>query len=328
MGRIKLVIIGVIIALSVSCTLFTNRTESTKIPHRTEFNIFEIPFRLYSTFTSTATASPLPTATATITQTRTKKPSPPASPTSVPSVSMTSTCRSAIDGLYNLRKNLGLPDHFNSGEAFRKSGDFDPNQYFPILDHLSLEYEYTLDYVYYTDDIGGKPMLYARKIGDPPFKSYDDYLASLGEERSGERSYNNLPHAFDYLDKIQVDGSEDGYFQFYVLSELGDQFYLYWHALYNDFIIICDNSDMQVVEHKLRNYNLTFPKDDWEKAKAIDFTPTVTINGEEVTDRLVIFSKWGGFWEEIVIFGKEDPYNNVLAYQQNAIVPYDCGILF
>lgn len=217
-----------------------------------------------------------------------------------------------------------MPDHFNSGEPFRKAGDFDPNRYFTILNHLKIESGYTLDYIYYLDDLGGKTMIYARKVGDPPFQSYDEFLKSIGQERSEERSYKNIPNAFDYLQKIQVDGSEASYFQFDVLAELGDQFYLAWHAQYNDFIILCDAGDLKPVERELNKNGLTFPQAGWEKAKAIDFQPSILISGDTVTIRLIIFSKWGGFWEELDVVDKNNPYH-MLDIHQNVIVPYDCG---
>ncbi len=248
MKRMTNLILDFILGLSVCCVVVTGKSAVSPTPTRTATATFTDTL----TPTSTKTATFPPTVTRTATATRTQQPSPTASSTPAPAVPVSDTCRSAIDGFDALKKYLGLPDHFNSGEPFRKAGDFDPNRYFAILKHLKIESGYTLDYVYYLDELGGKPLVYARKVGDPPFQSYDEFLESIGQERSGERSYINLPNAFDYLQKIQVDGTEASYFQFDILAELGDQFYLSWHALYNDFIILCDAGDLKPVERELK----------------------------------------------------------------------------
>jgi hypothetical protein len=325
MKRMTNLFLDSVIGVSLCCTVLTGKIgiAPTQAPSATSTP----KDTLASTATKTATATAFPTATKFPAATRTQRPSPTSSPIPAPGVPVGDACRLAIDGFNKIRKNLDLPDHFNSGEPYRKTGDFDPNRYFPILKHLKIETGYTLDYVYYLDDWGGKPMIYARKVGDAPFQSYDEFLASIGQERSGESSYQNLPNAFDYLQKIQVDGSAVGYFQFGVLAELGDQFYLSWHALYNDFIILCDSGDLASVERELKAYGLTFPQSDWEKAQTIDFQPAVSINGDAVTIRLSIFSKWGGFWEELDVVDKNNP-SQMLDFHQNVLVPYDCGINF
>jgi len=321
MNSIRKLIFGTVIGLSLGCSILAGKTAVTTTQPLMETATFTNTLRPKST--NTATSSP----TITKTVTRTKKPSRTASPTPAPGVPLGDTCRSAVDGFYNLKKNLVLPDHLTSGEPFRKARDFDPNRYFPILNHLKMKTGYTLDYVYYLDDLGSKPLLYTRKTGTPPFLSYEAFLKSVGAEMSGERSYMTLPNAFDFLNMIQVDGSEASFFQFAFLAELGDQFYLSWHANYNDFIILCDAQDLKNVTRALGDYNLTFPQDRWETAKAIEFQPTVSIQEDAVTVRMIIFSKWGGFWENIAVMDKNNPFT-ILDMKMNVLVAYDCGINF
>jgi hypothetical protein len=115
---------------------------------------------------------------------------------------------------------------------------------------LNIAPGYQLDYLYFLDHLGGKPVLYARPIDNAPFQTYEEFLQSYGEEISGESSYAALNHAYDYLDQIQIDGSPESYFQFIVLALLGDQFYLDWHGLYNDTMILCDSSDLARVDRR------------------------------------------------------------------------------
>ena len=100
---------------------------------------------------------------------------------------MLSACRLIVDSLMNLKSELGLPEHFMLDHPRRKPGDFDPNQYFDIFTHLDLTSGYTLDFVYFTDDLGGKPLVYARQTSSTPFRSYEGLLASFGEVITDEQ---------------------------------------------------------------------------------------------------------------------------------------------
>jgi hypothetical protein len=110
--------------------------------------------------------------------------------------------------------------------------EFDVNRYFSVFDHLSIQPGYTLDYVYLRDFGGAKPVVYAREINADPYDSYEAFVRANHSEIQG--SHEKIKHAADYLRHIQIDDTPQGYFQFVVLSIMGDQFYLRWHANYND----------------------------------------------------------------------------------------------
>lgn len=236
-------------------------------------------------------------------------------------------CRATIDGIYTLKKDLAFPDHLLSENPTRLGDDFDPNQYFQVLTHLQMKAGYVLDFVYYADGLGGMPLIYARPADSPPFATYTDYLQSLGEEPSGERSYSPLSHSSDYLQQVQVDQTPQSYFEFISLALLGDQFYLYWHSNYNDLIILCDSSNLQSVKDSLQAFNIPLPDEVRKGFKTIDLTPTVTIVENKVTIRFVTFSKWGGFYENIHVLDKDNPAN-LLDTKSESLLPYDCGIMF
>ncbi len=282
------------------------------------------------TATIPATRTSIPTAT----RTDVPQPSPTATAAAVPTSSLmgssvkalSAECRSAVDGLSAIHIDLTVPDHFMKGEPLRQAANFDPNEYFKIYTHLNMQPGYKLDYVYFADDLGGKPVLYARQSNTPPYKTYADLLESYGEQVSGERSYSQLGHAFDYLGKVEIDQSPESYFQFTVLALLGDQFYLFWHGLYNDTEILCDPGDLKLVEGDL-GFDLNLPADVLENARKIDFTPAIRMDATSVTVRFVTFTKWGGFYENIYKMDRRDPFI-LLDSQFNSLVHYDCGIAF
>lgn len=273
--------------------------------------------------TQTKTPTPVPSSTATVPVVKV-----PTSSLSDPSaVSLMNECRRVVDGLYALKSELGLPEHFTTENSFRQATDFNPNQYFQVFNHLKIKPGYTLDYIYFQDELGSKPLVYARKSSTAPFHTYEEFLKSYGEEMSGERSYARLNHAFDYLQQIQTDKSPESYYEFVLLAFLGDQFYLQWHGLYNDSKILCDPSDMQYVNKDMNDFEVEFPEEVKNNIEKIDFKPAILTNEDTVSVRIVAFTKWGGFWENIYVMDKENPMN-LKDVQSNTLLEYDCGISF
>ena len=291
-----------------------------------------------STPTSMPTKTPKPTATVT----PTPEPSPtatvfvmPASLVTDPSaLIITDECRAVVDGIYNLKKELEFPEHFLEENPIKQPSDFDPNQYFRVLRHLSMEAGYKLDYLYFGDELGGLPLVYARTSGSAPFQSYEEFLGSYGEEMSGERSYGWLNHSYDYLESVRIDQSPESYFEFVTLALLGDQFYLFWHGMYNDIRILCETGDIEGVVadvNELLSVPLgepfEFSREVQDKIDMIDFTPVVLVEEDTISLRFVTFTKWGGFVEYVYVMDKDDPVQ-LLDVQFNSLVEWDCGVNF
>ena len=237
-------------------------------------------------------------------------------------------CRPMMDDLYMLKSGLKVPDHYTSGEvAQRQEADFDPNSYFDVFTRLHMSEGYSLDFLYFADELGGLPLVYARETTSEPYESYFDLLSTHDEEYGGERSYGSLRHRYDFVEYVQIDQSPESYFEHVILAILADQFYLYWHGLYNDTIIFCDESDMERVYDELNAFDVEFPDEVSSGLDQIDFRPSMIIGDETVSLRIVTFSKWGGFYEQIIVLDKEN-HTQLLDVQFNPLIEYDCGILF
>jgi len=117
-----------------------------------------------------------------------------------------------------LTGGLEFPANFQTENPVKTGSEFDVMQYFRVLDHLSMQPGYVLDYVYRYDGMGGYPVLYVRPAGQPPYATEADLAA--GGDSTG------------YLDFVQTDDTPESYFQFVVLATMGSQFYLFWHANY------------------------------------------------------------------------------------------------
>jgi hypothetical protein len=62
-------------------------------------------------------------------------------------------------------------------------------------------------------------------------------------------------------------------------------------------------------------------------ALALDVEPSVKFEEETVQVRIVTFTKWGGFFEEVFVISRDLPHR-VLEHTTEELVPYECGVMF
>jgi hypothetical protein len=77
----------------------------------------------------------------------------------------------------------------------------------------------------------------------------------------------------------------------------------------------------------MQKSDLKLPDDVVRQARGIDLEPRVEFQDDTVRVRLVTFSKWGGFSEEVYSASKAFPHR-FLNVETKVLVPYDCGIMF
>jgi hypothetical protein len=239
-------------------------------------------------------------------------------PTPTPTPTATSTAwQSMVDALNAINPG-GIPAHLQQEDAVKDGTEFDPNRYFTVLTHLSMEAGYVLDYVYYYDGMGGRPILYARPADQTPYENYAAYSAAVGNA-SGERSA--------YLEHVRTDDTPEGFFQLALLRINGGQFYLFWHSNYDDAQVVCDRDRMEGIVAVLQESGLPLTDDELQQARAVDYAPVAEFEGDTVRVRVVTFSMWSGFSEEIYILDREFPHR-FRDEEYKVLVPYDCGIMF
>jgi len=226
-----------------------------------------------------------------------------------------STCRATVDAMSALTGGLEFPAYFQAENPVKTGGEFDVMQYFSMLDHLSMQPGYVLDYVYHFDGMGGYPVLYIRPAGQPPYATEAD-LTAIGDSPS-------------YLEYVQTDDTPESYFQFVVLAMMGSQFYLYWHASYNDSQIVCDKAGVTGIVASLNGdfgYRISLPS----RIKAAllkDVGPSINIGEQTAEVRLVTFTRWGGFYQETYTLSRSMPHTIQDVLEKN-LVPYECGVMF
>lgn len=234
-------------------------------------------------------------------------------------------CQLIVDKFSNLTADLDFPRELEetNAEIVKNSQYFDINQYFIVLDRLFMEPGYILDYVYFSEGIGGQPIIYARKIDQPAYKNYTQFSA---------KNNISLPlEERDYLNHIQMDGTPESFFQLALLRIQGGQFYLFWHANYDDYRVICDSSRAGDYLRPLISGTNSASDQKIEKliaqASQMDFSPVVEANDDTVRVHVVIFTKWGGFVLKTFAVSKEFPHT-MQKEDDQVLIPYDCGIMF
>jgi hypothetical protein len=220
-----------------------------------------------------------------------------------------------VDAISTLTGGLEIPANFQTSDPVKKGGEFDVMQYFSVLDRLSMQPGYVLDYAYHFDGMGGFPRLYARQIGQAPYATEAD-LSAAGDTPG-------------YLDFVQTDDSPESYFQLALLSLMGSQFYLYWHADYNESQIVCSKADVSEIVASL-NGDFGYPILFVSRIRAAllkDVGPEVNVGDQTAEVRLATFSRWGGFYQQIFTISRFMPHT-ILDVQEKNLVPYDCGVMF
>jgi hypothetical protein len=226
-----------------------------------------------------------------------------------------STCRAMVEAMSALTSELEFPAIFQTENPVKTGNEFDVMQYFSVLDHLSINPGYVLDYVYHYNGMGGYPVLYVRPVDQPPYRTEED-LAVGGDSTN-------------YLDYIQTDDTSESYFQFVLLSKMGSQFYLFWHADYNDSQTVCDKANViDIVSSLNGDFGYRISPASWVRAFLLkDVGPSVNINEQTVEVHLVTFTHWGGFYLETYTLSRSMPHT-IQDVQETNLVPYECGVMF
>ncbi|MDP2994198.1 MAG: hypothetical protein Q8N46_03640 [Anaerolineales bacterium] len=226
-----------------------------------------------------------------------------------------SGCRATVDAMSALTGGLEFPANFQTENPVKTGSEFDVMQYFSVLDHLSMQPGYVLDYIYHYDGMGGYPVLYVRPAGQPPYATEADLTAG------GDRTST--------LDYIQTDDTPESYFQFVVLAKMGSQFYLFWHANYSDSQIVCDKADVTSILASLNGdfgYRISLAAR-VRAALLKDVGPSVKVGEQTVEVRFVTFTRWGGFYQETYTLSRSMPHT-IQDVQEKNLVPYECGVMF
>ncbi len=221
------------------------------------------------------------------------------------------------DLIRNIRsvQELEIPGNLLSKKPLRTGAQFNPNAYLDILTHLSLKEGYILDFAYdYHEGLGGYPCLYARPADDVPFDS-------IIQHHVWEKKHN----VSDYL---VADGTPESFFELVVFREVANQFYLYWHAAYNDLRIITEAEEVAKIVATLNEMGpVKFEPGKTKSALKMNPEPQIELTETSASVIYCTFTQWGGFTLQQEIFSKVHPHL-LLCSDVLVTAGYNCGIVF
>jgi hypothetical protein len=197
----------------------------------------------------------------------------------------------------------------------KQGGEFDPNDYFKALNHISMRDGYALDYVYPVDFLGSFPLLYPRPVDQEPYPSAADVPEGV---RLG-----------NFRDQLEIEDVEQGYFEYVVMDIMANQFYLVWHANYNDTQIVCNRDAVDAIVADINSGGFGMEMDAKQKAQVRALTnvePTVKFADDSAIVEVVTFTKWGGFFRRTYTISRSFPHE--VDVKDENLVEYDCGIMF
>ena len=179
----------------------------------------------------------------------------------------------------------------------KQGGEFDPNEYFEVLTHISMQDGYSLDYVYPVDVLGSFPFLYAvpltRRRTPPGWTSLKT---------------RNLAISANIFD---IEDVEQGYFEYVVMNIMAGQFYLVWHANYNDTEIVCNREAADAIVEMPIAGDFGMALDAKQKAQVRTMTniePAVKLTDDTAIVEVVTFTKWGGFYRRTYTISRTFPH--------------------
>lgn len=224
-----------------------------------------------------------------------------------------SNCAEIVRAVIALQSS-DIPEHLME-TGTKQGGEFDVNEYFTVLKHVSMQDGYTLDYVYPVDFLGAFPYLYARPVDQLPYASAMDVPEGV-----------ELGNIRDYL---EIEDAAQGYFEFAVMDIMAGQFYLVWHANYNDTEIVCNAEAAAAIVDRINSADFGYKMDIKQQTQVgmmKNIEPAVTLTEDSAILEIVIFSKWGGFSRRTYTIGRSFPHS--VDISEEILVPYDCGIMF
>jgi hypothetical protein len=208
-----------------------------------------------------------------------------------------------------------IPEHLGyEGDAALTGAEFDVAEYFTVLDHLAMEPGWVLDYVYQLDGLGGAPRLYARPEDQPRYLTFEEWYTA-------DRDDNPFPH-------IVVDDTPEGYFQLVLLRVTGSQFYLWWHALYDDTIVFGSRDPLERILDNVASSSAGFMEPEaMAAARAVDPTPVVVLEDGHALVVIHTWTKWGGLHRTAWRVSRSFPHE-MSRQSHEQLAPYDCGMVF
>jgi hypothetical protein len=230
------------------------------------------------------------------------------------------------DKICDLLLSQKVPEHFFRMISWKNGTEFKAQNIMALFEHIRMDSGYVLDYKYMSGN-NGYPILYARK---EICKCFCFQAACLDSKGNGEhKRFRSSENKNIYLGHINSDGSKNAFIELSILNTIGNQFYLIWHAAYNDWDIITLHSEIDSIYKRLiSGENKNVVSDSFlDETKQINLTPIVAVLEDKVIVRIHVFTSWGGLFLRTYTYAKKQPHW-LLSMTDTLEVKYSCQIKF
>ena len=193
---------------------------------------------------------------------------------------------------------------------------FNPNHLLLYMDHLTIREGYDFDFVYVLDGVNGYPIVYAHAENEEPFGDYEAYQMVCDVEEP--------PETCDYLNFVEGDGTEEGYFQYVLLSMMGDQFYLYGDVQKNTVEVVADAIRIELLADSVLTpkYGTLAERKIARQIRKVDPAPVVTIEDDQVTVEVTWFTPASGLYRTVTVLTPDFPYQ-VFSMETEQLVAFE-----
>jgi len=225
-----------------------------------------------------------------------------------------SYCQGIVDAFRALYEGLELPDNLaQENPPPAKTGDeFDPNEFFTVLDRIHMEEGWTLDFIYtYASDMGGSPELVARRT-DSPLCQSDPEQPCVTES---------------FLLHVLVDGSREGWFQLKVLGIMGSQFYQDGHGWEGRIILPSHQGLIAWMEEQKKLGAGMYEGDGFDEAGIAELKvdPVVEVHSDRIHYNLVHYCRFSdiGISRLVADHSTEPPYSLIPDSDESEVL-FEC----
>ena len=110
--------------------------------------------------------------------------------------------------------------------------------------------------------------------------------------------------------------SPEGYLQYLLFSEMGEQFALHWHSNYFEKYVLCSTENIQsFIERYSDNDMFYCSSEDLEIIKGLDPIPIIEINPKECSITWIEVETHNGVYKRTYSISRRKPYNYVKIYE-------------
>ena len=108
---------------------------------------------------------------------------------------------------------------------------------------------------------------------------------------------------------------------------MGGQFYLWWHANYDDIRVVVERDTLEALLASKNQFGEVLPLAVRQEAGSLDPTPSVEIQAEIVQVKVLVFTNWGGFIRKAYTLQREFPHE-ILVEREEILVPFQSGVVY